>query len=371
MFTVAAKASPVPLDDCQGSWQVCNSNTVGNFSAALYFFGRDLHQRLKLPVGLIHSSWGGTPIQPWMSLEVLKEYPGYPALLERKQKEIAAWPARKEKLEADLKLWETAAAEAKAAQQPEPPKPWNPGPPDSGQYMPGQLYNAMIHPLIPYRIRGAVWYQGEANAGGGRAGAADYTDLQSRLIAGWRKDWGSGDFPFLYVQLPNWNTGGDQAKASWAFFREGQANILMVTNTSMAVTIDIGEASNIHPQNKQDVGHRLALLALTDVYKLQTGSRGPSLAKHEVKDRAIVISFNHADSGLVSKGGELKGFVLAGADQRWHPASAHIQGERVVVSCAEVTAPVATRYAWADNPECNLYNGAGLPAAPFRTDNWP
>ena len=371
MFTVVAKASPVLLDDCQGTWQVCHSNTVGNFSAALYFFGRDLHQRLKVPVGLIHSSWGGTPIQPWMSLEVLKEYPGYAALLERKQKEIAAWPARREKLEADLKAWETAAVKARAAGQPEPPKPWNPGPPDSGQYMPGQLYNAMIHPLLPYRIRGAVWYQGEANAGGGWAGAADYTDLQSRMITGWRKDWGIGDFPFLYVQLPNWNTGGDQARASWAFFREGQANILKVTNTSMAVTIDIGQAGNIHPPNKQDVGYRLACLALADVYQVKVASRGPSPTKQEMNGRELVISFSHADGGLVSKGGELKGFVVAGADRRWHSASARIQGERVVISCAEVVAPVAVRYAWADNPECNLYNAAGLPAAPFRTDNWP
>jgi len=372
MFTVMKNADATnELDDVKGTWAVCNSNVVGNFSATLYFFGREIHQQLKQPMGLIHSSWGGTPIQPWMSRRTLEAYPGYAALLERKKQEIAAWPEREKKILADIRAWDEEAARTNVTGKKLPPRPWNPGPPDSGRYMPAGLYNAMIHPLIGYRIRGVLWYQGEANAGGGPAGAADYTDLQSRLIAGWRKDWGIGDFPFLYVQLPNWNTGGDQAKASWAFFREGQANVLKVPNTGMAVTIDIGDASNIHPQNKQDVGYRLACLALSDVYKLPVASRGPAPMKYEVKGRALVISFSHADGGLVSKGSELKGFVVAGADQRWHPASAHIQGKRVSVSCAEVAAPVAARYAWADNPECNLYNGAGLPAAPFRTDDWP
>lgn len=372
MFTVAPKASPVPLDDCQGRWQVCNSNTVGDYSAALYFFGRDLQQQLKVPVGLIHSSWGGTPIQPWMSLDVLKEYPGYAALLERKQKEIAAWPARKLQLEADLKNWENAAAEAKATHQPPPVKPWNPGPPDSGQYMPGQLYNAMIHPLIRYRIRGAVWYQGEANAGGGLAGAADYTDLQTRMIAGWRQDWGLGNFPFFYVQLPNWSTGGDESKASWAFFREAQANILKTApNTGMAVTIDIGEANNIHPKNKQEAGRRLALLALANVYHRDVVCHGPQFEKLALDGATAKISFAHAEGGLVARGAELNGFAVAGADKQWHPATAKIEDNAVRVSSAQVPSPVAVRYDWANNPDGNLYNGAGLPAMPFRTDRWP
>ena len=371
MFTVAHSSSSNSLDDCKGSWQVCNSNTVGNFSAALYFFGREIHRQLNVPVGLIHSSWGGTPIQPWMSLAVLKDYSGYTALLERKQKEIAAWPAREKQIQADLKAWEIADATAKSAHQPEPVKPWNPGPPDSGQYMPGQLYNAMIHPLIRYRIRGAVWYQGESNAGGGAAGAADYTDLQSRLIAGWRQDWGIGDFPFYFVQLPNWNNDSDRSSNSWAFFREGQANVLKVPNTGMAVTIDIGDANNIHPKNKQEAGRRIALLAMANTYHQKVTCHGPEFKRSEINGAEIKITFTHTDGGLVAHDGGLKGFTIAGANKEWQPADARIEGDSVIVSSKEVPQPLAVRYAWLNNPDCNLYSRAGLPAMSFRTDHWP
>jgi len=364
MFTVAAHSSATPIEDCKGSWQVCNSNTLGNFSAALYFFGREIHQRLTVPVGLINASWGGTPIQPWMPFAVLKTYPGYAALLDRKQKEIAAWPARKKQIQTDLKAWEIADAAAKHANQPEPVKPWMPGSPDSGQYMPGQLYNAMIHPLIRYRIRGAIWYQGEANAGGGAAGATDYTDLQSRMIAGWRQVWGFGDFPFYFVQLPNYQND------SWAFFREGQANILKVTNTGMAVTIDIGEANNIHPKNKQEAGRRLGLIALANAYHQTVVFQGPQFVKTGTSGGALNIYFQHAEGGLVARDGALKGFAIAGADKKWHPAAAAVGGDVVRVSSPDVLVPVAVRYDWSGNPDGNLYNGAGLPAMPFRTDRW-
>jgi sialate O-acetylesterase len=188
----------------------------------LYFFGRELHQTLKQPVGLIHSSWGGTPIQPWMPLAALRAYPGYAALLERKQKEIAAWPERERQILAAIRAWEAEAA----TNPPMKLKPWNPGPPDSGQYLPANLYNGMIHPLIGYALRGVVWYQGESNADGGAAGAADYADLQGRMIAGWRAAWAKPKLPFLFVQLPNWNNPGDASKCSWAFFREGQARAI-------------------------------------------------------------------------------------------------------------------------------------------------
>ncbi len=368
MFTVASKASPTPLGDCRGKWQVCEAQSVGNFSAALYFFGRELQEHLHVPVGLIHASWGGTPIQPWMPLDVVQAYPGYAALLERKKRELAVWPAREKAIQADLKAWEIQAAAAKAAHTLEPPKPWNPGPPDAGQYMPAQLYNAMIHPLIPYRLRGAIWYQGEANAGGGAAGAADYTDLQSRLIAGWRRDWGRGDFPFYYVQLPNWNNDGDRSGNSWAYFREGQENILQVPNTGMAVTLDIGEADNIHPKNKQEAGRRLALLALAGTYHQPVVCEGPQFDHCTTNGAEIAIWFTHADGGLVARNGDLRGFGIAGADKQWYPAVARIAGTAVLVSASGVPAPAAVRYGWANNPVVNLYNGAGLPARPFRTD---
>jgi sialate O-acetylesterase len=368
MFTVVRHTSPTPLDDCQGKWQVCNSNTVAYFSAVLYFFGRDLQQSLHVPMGLIHSSWGGTPIQSWMALPVIQAYPGYEAYLKRKKEEVAAWPARKKQLEEQIQQWEKTAAKAQVEHRPVPDKPWNPGPPDSGQYMPANLYNAMIHPLIHYRIRGAVWYQGESNAGGGRGGAVDYTDLQRRLIAGWRQDWNQGDFPFLYVQLPNWGNEGDRTHESWAWFREGQAAVLNVPNTGMAVTIDIGEADNIHPQNKQEAGRRLALIALNRVYQKNVVCAGPQFAGATPDGRRMKINFTHAEGGLVCHGGALQGFELAGADQQWHPATATIAGDAVVVSSPQVTQPAVARYDWANNPDGNLYSAAGLPASPFRTD---
>ena len=370
MFTVVHNTSTNALPDCKGDWQVCNSNTVGNFSAALYFFGREIHQRLNVPVGLIHSSWGGTAIQPWMPLEVFTNYSGYPTYLERKKKDIANWPAKKQKVEAAIKAWEIADAAAKSAHQPEPVKPWMPGAPDSGSSMPGQIFNAMIHPLIQYRIRGAVWYQGEANAGGGAAGAADYTELQSRLITGWRQNWGIGDFPFYFVQLPNWNNDSDRSSNSWAFFREGQANILKVPNTSMAVTIDIGDADNIHPKNKQEAGRRIALLAMANTYQRDVVCHGPEFLKSETNGTETKIYFQHTNGELVAHGGALKSFAIAGADKKWHPADARIDGDAVIVSSQEVRQPVAVRYDWANNPNGNLFNGAGLPAMPFRTDHW-
>lgn len=364
MFTVANQTALSPLDDCAGRWEVCRPGAVGNFSAALYFFGRDLHRQLQVPVGLINSSWGGTPIQPWISLDVLKAYPGYADLLANKRKEIAAWPEKERKILADLKAWELAATRARAAGQPQPPKPWNPGPPDSGRFMPGQIYNAMIHPLLPCRLRGVVWYQGESNAGGGENGAQDYTDLLTRLISSWRAAWDLGDLPFYYVQLPNYNNH------SWAWFREGQARVLAVPHTGMAVTIDIGEADNIHPVNKQAVGHRLGLIALANVYRQKQTFQGPEFVGCEPAGAALKITFRHTDGGLVASAGALRGFQIAGADKKWQPAAAQIDGATVLVSSPVVAQPRAVRYDWSGNPDGNLYNGAGLPAMPFRTDQW-
>jgi len=375
LLMVPNSCKPEPQLDQSGTWKVCTPENVAQggwngFSAAGYFFGRELHRNLNLPIGLIDATWGGTPIQPWMSLEALKAYPGYAAFLDRKQKEIAEWPAREKQLEADIKSWELAAAEAEASHQAVPPKPWNPGPPDSGQYMPAQLYNAMIHPLVNFCIRGVLWYQGEANAGEGPSGAKDYTDLQSRMIADWRRDWGLGDFPFLFVQLPNWKKDDDGSHASWAYFREGQARVLKSPNTCMAVTIDIGDPEDIHPKNKQEVGRRLALLALKNVYHQRVVCQGPEYWKDKSKRSELQIYFHHTDAGLVAHGGKLNGFVIAGADRQWHPADARIAGDTIFVSSKEVSQPVAARYDWANDPEGNLYNGAGLPAMPFRTDDW-
>ena len=366
MFTVGRCANTEEVDEVKGSWVVCAPETVGNFSATLYFFGRELHQRIQQPVGLIHSSWGGTPIQSWMPLESLKATPGISAFLERKKRLAAAWPEQEKIILADIRAWEDEAAKTKPLR----PKPSNPGRPDSAHYMPSRLYNGMIHPLVRYQIRGLLWYQGEANARDGAAGATEYSDLQQRLIADWRRAWNQPELPFLFVQLPNYIDPRAETQSSWAFFREGQARTLSVPRTGMAVTIDIGEANDIHPKNKQDVGRRLAAIALADVYHFDGVSRAPEFLKQTIKGGEIHLSFRHAEGGLVMRGERIKGFKIAGAERAWHPAEARIEGGEIVVLSTAVPKPLEVRYGWADNPECNLYNRAGLPLTPFRTDAW-
>lgn len=368
MFTVKRHASAEALSDATGSWEVCNSNTVGNFSATMYFFGRELQRELRQPVGLIHSSWGGTPIQTWLPLDGFNAAASRADFMERKKREVAAWPEREQQILADQKTWEAEAAAG--TNKIMRPKPWNPGRPDAGQYMPAGLYHGMIHPLANFRIRGLLWYQGEANARDGAAGAAVYTDLQTRLIAGWREAWGLPDLPFLFVQLPNYFDSRYSTNASWAYFREGQARTLTVPHTGMAVTIDIGETKDIHPKNKQEVGRRLALLALADVYKLNRPARSPTFREILIKGAEAHLSFSHADGGLFARTEEIKGFVISGAERQWRPATVRIVGECIVVSSPEVSKPIAVRYGWMDDPECTIYNHAGLPLAPFRTDSW-
>jgi sialate O-acetylesterase len=234
---------------------------------------------------------------------------------------------------------------------------------------PTVLYNGMIAPLIPLGIRGAIWYQGESNAGR----AYQYRELFPLMISNWRQDWGQGPFPFLFVQLANYMaTQPEPADSAWAELREAQMMTLSLPNTGMATIIDIGEADDIHPRNKQDVGKRLALWALAKTHGKAIGWSGPLYRSRKVRDDEIVVHFDHVNGGLVAQGGQpLKGFAIAGADRQFLWADARIEGDTVVVRSDEVSRPVAVRYAWADNPVCNLYNGAGLPASPFRTDDWP
>ncbi len=328
LFTVPHATSLVPQENCGGRWEVCSPNTVGGFSAVAYFFGREIHEKLKVPIGLIHTSWGGTPAESWTDLETLRSDPDLTPLLERIPKEST-----------NLNPW-----------------------------IPTALYNAMIHPLLPFRIRGAIWYQGESNADR----AYQYRKLFPVMIEGWRRNWKEGDFPFLFVQLANFMARQPEpTESAWAELREAQLLTLKtVPNTGMAVAIDIGDANDIHPRNKQDVGKRLALWALALTYGQKVEYSGPIYREMRIEGDKIRIFFDHADGGLVAKGGELKGFAIAGADRKFHWARARIEGDTVVVWSEEVPQPVAVRYAWADNPDCNLYNKAGLPAPPFRTDDW-
>jgi len=226
----------------------------------------------------------------------------------------------------------------------------------------------MIHPLIPYAIRGAIWYQGESNAGR----AYQYRKLFPAMIQDWRKAWGQGDFPFLFVQLANYQPRKPEpADSAWAELREAQTMTLSLPKTGMAVIIDIGEANDIHPKNKQDVGKRLARAALAIAYGKHIPYSGPMYDSMKIEGDAIRLTFKHVDGGLVARGGELKGFAIAGDDRRFVWADAKIDGDTILVRSDKVAKPKAVRYAWADNPECNLYNKADLPASPFRTDDWP
>ncbi len=501
--------SDVPLADAKlnngGGWQVCSPKNVAGFSATAYFFAREIYEKTKIPVGLIHTSWGGTVAEAWTSAVSLKKMPDFAEAvnaMENKGKSTEMPYAQKLKIWTDkvLKadrgfkngepvwsadqldmaswgdikvpdLWEntvlpdfdgviwlrkqinipssmtgkdlilslgtiddddityfngqkvgetqgydqtrtytvpaslvklgdnnltvrvfdtggggglygdagTLAVKSDSGEEISLSGTWKyqigldlkkfePVPvSDEGPNRPTVLYNAMIHPFIKYAIKGAIWYQGESNANR----PAQYRTLFPLMINDWRANWNQGDFPFYFVQLANFMKKEDQPMQSdWAGLRDAQRNTLYLPNTGMAVIIDIGDAANIHPKNKQEVGRRLALIALNHDYHQKIEYSGPILESCKVKNNQIILKFIHAE-GLKAEGGdEVKGFAIAGADEKFHWADAEIKGNKVRVSSPLVSEPVAVRYDWANNPEGNLYNGSNLPASPFRTDGW-
>jgi sialate O-acetylesterase len=368
LFYVKRTVADKPQTDCEGKWVECSPETVPGFSAVAYYFGRYLHKELDVPVGLIHTSWGGTPAESWTRREALEAMPDCEPILKRYADAVAKYPQAMEEHKQKLAEWKEAAEKARAEGKNPPRRPWEPlGP--GHPHAPSGLYNAMISPLIPYGIAGAIWYQGESNAGR----AYQYRTLFGGMIKNWRDDWGVGKFPFLFVQLANFmKTKPEPDESAWAELREAQTMTLGLPNTGMAVIIDIGEADDIHPKNKQDVGKRLALWALANTYGKKLVYSGPIYKSMKVDGNSIVLSFDHVGGGLVAKGGEeLKGFAIAGADKKFVWADAKIDGDTIVVSSDKVAEPAAVRYAWADNPVCNLYNAEELPASPFRTDDWP
>jgi sialate O-acetylesterase len=370
LISVPARGSQTPLEDFQGKWVECSPATVGGFSAAGYFFGRELHQALGVPIGLINTSYGGSSCEAWVKRSVLQSDPQYKPMLDRYEQMISAYDPAKakaafEKQRAARKL---AVEKAKAAGKKAPNPPRLQGDPRSGNQVAANLYNGMLTPVLPYGMRGAIWYQGESNAGR----AYQYRNLFPTMIENWRADWQQGDFPFYFVQLANFMAvKPEPTESAWAELREAQSMTLKLPNTGQAVIIDIGEAADIHPKNKQDVGKRLALWALAKTYDQDVVCSGPTYKSMEKKGDQIVLHFDHIGGGLLDKGGEgLKGFAVAGDDKKFVWADAKIVGDTVVVGSPKVAAPAAVRYAWADNPVCNLYNKAGLPACPFRTDDW-
>ena len=367
MFTVQRRPSSKPEADCAGEWVVCSPETVGGFSAAGYFFGRTLYETLDVPIGLINSSWGGTPVQAWTSMKSQKSVSEIDPVLQQWKEQGKKWPQAKKAYDTRIAKWKTAAKKAKEAGKKVPKKPRPPQNPLTSPKRPACLFNGMIAPLVPYTIRGAIWYQGEANS----RGPSHLYGLQLQtMIDNWRTLWKQGDFAFIYVQLANYRAPQTKPveENGWVIVQEEQFKTLKHPNTGMAVIVDIGEANNIHPKNKQDVGKRLALWALGTTYGKDLTYSGPLYTSMEKKSNRIVLKFDHVDGGLVAKGGELQGFAIAGAEKEFVWAKAKIEGNTVVVSADEVKDPVAVRYGWSANPKCNLYNKAGLPASPFRTD---
>ena len=374
MLTVERIVGETPQDDCQATWAVCSPETVGKFSAAAFFFGRELSKELDVPVGLINSSWGGTPVQAWTCMKCQSAEPKLKPVLDPWEEKLAMpfdAEAATASFEKALERWKEAVKKAREDGKPLPRRPRGQADPRLDSHRPGNLFNGMIAPLAPFAIRGAIWYQGESNAS--RYQSNLYGLQLGMMIENWRRLWDQGDFPFEWVQLPNYRTPQEAPVESsgWVVVQEQMLKTLQVPNTGMAVTVGIGEADNIHPKNKQDVGKRLALWALAKTYGQDVVACGPLYKSMSKKGNRIVISFDHVGGGLVAEGGKLKGFAAAGADEEFVWAEAEIAGDTVVVSCPAVKKPVAVRYAWADNPDCNLYNKAGLPASPFRTDDWP
>ena len=353
LLNIEQHTSDYALEDApSGGWKPSSPDSAPSFSAIAWYFAREIEAHEHVPVGVINASWGGTPVESWVRLTALGEDASLmPLFISR---------GRLTETEGDYFLehaqQQKQIAAAKAAGKPEPQFPWHA---ELNTWAPGLIYNGMIAPLTPFPLRGVIWYQGESNAGMDRAPL--YHRIFRTLIEDWRRQWDEGNTPFYFVQLANWKGGADDG---WPTLREQQRKTLNVSNTAMAVTIDIGDADDIHPKDKLDVGLRLSLAARALSYGEVIEYSGP-LYRQSVQDgSAVRVWFDHA-RGLKSKGGELTGFEVAGADGKFVTATAKLEGDSVLVSAAGVSAPVAVRYGWAGNPQCNLYNSDNLPASPF------
>jgi sialate O-acetylesterase len=333
-FTVGKRVAKEPQENLEeGEWAVCSPQTVSECSAVGYFFGRNLTNELKVPIGLIHTSWGGTVAETWMSSQAIAADPDFSSMLDK------------------LKSVDMSSGKVN---------------PNS---YPTLLYNGMLNPIIPYGIKGAIWYQGESNA----SRAQQYKRVFPNMIKDWRSKWGEGNFPFLFVQLANFKKSvPEPAESEWAELREAQTQTLELENTGMATIIDVGDAIDIHPTDKQTVGYRLSLAARKVAYGENLVYTGPTYKGMQINQHTIEITFDHVGKGLQSKSkyGYITGFIVATKEGSFKWAKAIITGKNTInISCDEVDNPAEVRYGWADNPDdLNLYNGEGLPANPFRTD---
>ena len=352
-----------------GEWKTCTPESVKDFSGAGYYFAVDLQKELNVPIGVINSSYGGSQAEAWTPVAYLNANPDLKPTVDRTKIWAEERPRVRVEYDQAIKKWREDSEKAKAAgARPSP----SPGVPDAlrDYRVASSIYNGMIEPLMPFAIRGAVWYQGESN----EARAEQYNILLPAMIRSWRERWGAGNFTFGIVQLPNYRgVKTEPEEAAWSFIREAQRRTILNTpNTGLIVTIDVGEANDIHPKNKLDVGKRMARWALKDVYGRKLAN-SPMFKKVEINGSKIVLTFDDVGNGLrIRDGDKLDEFAIAGADKKWVWAEAKIVGKnKIEVSSPNVPQPVAVRYAFNSNPKHpNLTNDSGLPAAPFRTDDW-
>ena len=391
-FLVPNLQSGLPVAEAKGQWTICTPQTAPNFCAVGFFFARDLQAARHVPVGLLWSTWGGTQAEAWTSHDALAALPDYRNYVAQFDKALADYPSQLAQFRRDepmlLQKWQAETDAITQQNKPLPPKPdaaadpatiaqwkadtdrinkankplpWKPGPPadpamNTGS--PSVLYNGMIAPIEPYAIRGVCWYQGEANSGRGK----QYRDLFPAMISDWRKDWGEGDFPFLFVQIAPYSS-------MLPDIREAQLLTLKAApRTAMVVTTDLGDPNNIHPPHKAPVGARLVLAAQALAYGEKIEYSGPLFDTVHFEGNRAVLTFTHARNGLLARDPPLKGFVIAGRDKKFVPADAVIDGNTVIVSSPAVPGPAAVRYGFVNVPDVNLFNQEGLPASPFRTD---
>lgn len=355
-----------PVETARGVWTVCSPETAAHYTAVGYYFARDIHREIGVPIGLVNSNWGGTPVEAWLPAAAARD-PRVDLLAASHQ--LAAAQSIKDNLQRhvdQLAAWRSARDAAHAAgrpfESPRPAAPWTPGPSNTSY----GLNHAMIAPLAPAALRGVIWYQGEANADQPET----YHELFSALIRGWREQFAAPDLPFYWVQLANWNAGNPQG-TGWARLREAQTQTLALPHTGQAVIYDIGDVEDIHPRNKRDVGARLARIALADTYGRDVVASGPTLDRVSFDGATATVSFEHAHGLRTTDSAAPLAFELAGRDGVFHPAAASLNADAgtVTLRADAVPTPTQVRYAWRNTTPVNLVNAAGLPAAPFRTDS--
>jgi sialate O-acetylesterase len=358
LLSIHRKASDFPLRDFDAvSWTACTPETAAQFSAVAYFFGKQLAEHERVPIGLIDSTWGGTPGEAWISMRGLAA----DASLMPVFTEWASFAEEQSDLQRSIEAEKHEDEAARKAGQPPPIHNWHP---NSNSWQPAALFNAMVAPAVDFHIKGVIWYQGESNSLAARANL--YEKVLPALIADWRANWHQGNFPFLFVQIANFKSGPDE---TWPIIREAQRRTLSVANTAMAVSIDIGDPDNVHPSNKQDVGLRLALAARKLAYGEDLEYSGPLYREADEEGHSLRVWFDHTSGGLVANSGTLKGFEVAGEDRHFVSADARIEGDSVLVSCDGVSNPKFVRYGWSNAPTMNLNNGNGLPASPFTSED--